>query len=293
MSLFFRHPDQVYAFWTSETPAKTFVNRDLLEKPQIDPIFNLSLSLAKTADIQIRFGGYRRALEATKRWKLTTDKSSSLWQKTELAIWIVSNCHRLPGVTERLLYAKSLVKAGLKLDKFGACFEEKYNPGALVRIVEKYKFYLAFENSVHCPDYITEKFWRNSIKAGLVPIVWGPTKQDVLDVAPPNSFIHAEDFQTPAELVERLNYLDKNYTAYMEYHKWRDTPAKDVPHEDYADSHEELLSKLCKRLVLEKHPRKTIPSISKLLYDTGYPDDKCLRKHNLYSMKEQDEAKRF
>ena len=282
----------MYVFWTKETPAKTVGFRHLLENPKVDSIFNLSMSVMKTADVQIRFGGYKKSLEMTKRWKLTTDKSSSLWQKTKLAVWAVSDCHKTPGATERLLYAKNLVKAGLKLDKFGGCFKNKQNSSSLVSLVQKHKFYLAFENSVHCPDYITEKFWRNSIKAGLVPIVWGPTKKDVLDVAPPHSFLHAEDFKSPQELVQRLNYLDKNYTAYMEYHKWRDTPVQDVPMEDSAVGHVEVLSMLCRRLVKEKHPRKTIPSISKLLYNTGYVDDKCLRK-NTYSAEERKDAADF
>jgi len=40
-------------------------------------------------------------------------------------------------------------------------------------------------------------------------------------VAPPNSYIHAEKFETPEELVGYLDYLDSNDTAYMEYHQWR------------------------------------------------------------------------
>ncbi|KAL9982593.1 hypothetical protein ACROYT_G004655 [Oculina patagonica] len=37
---------------------------------------------------------------------------------------------------------------------------------------QRHKFYLAFENSL-CVDYITEKYWRNSLERGLVPIVLG------------------------------------------------------------------------------------------------------------------------
>ena len=283
----------MYAFWTAETPAKTVHFKNLLNNPLVDPIFNLSMSLMRTADIQFRFGSHRSAVEATKRWKYTTDKSSSLWKKTKLAIWAVSNCHRLPGATERLLYAKSLVKAGLKLDKFGKCFQQKWDESRLITLVQHYKFYLAFENSLHCPDYVSEKFWRNSIKAGLVPIVWGPTKEDVLRVAPPNSFIHAEDYSSPKDLVNYLNYLDKNYTAYMEFHKWRDASPRTIANENYAVDHVELLSKLCQRLILEYHPPKSIPSISKLLYETNYPDNKCLREVNTYSEQEQKEATNF
>ena len=37
----------------------------------------------------------------------------------------------------------------------------------------QYKFYLAFENSFHCNDYLSEKFWRNALHEGAVPIVFG------------------------------------------------------------------------------------------------------------------------
>ena len=43
----------------------------------------------------------------------------------------------------------------------------------------KYKFYFAFENSIHCNDYLSEKFWRNSLAQGLVPVVYGPHPDDV------------------------------------------------------------------------------------------------------------------
>ena len=293
LQIFFRTSDQFYVFWTIETPAKTFVFKNLLENPKIDPIFNMSMSLMKTADVQITFGSHRRALETSKRLKFSTEKSSPLWKKSKLAVWAVSNCYRLPGATERLLYAKSLVKAGLKLDKYGKCFNALYNETKLTAIVQKYKFYLAFENSVHCPNYVTEKFWKNSLEAGLVPIVWGPTKQDVLDVAPPNSFIHADDFKRPRDLVKFIDYLDKNYTAYMEYHKWRDAPLYSVDEDNLASGYKELLSKLCKKIVVDNHKPKTIPSISKLLYKTGYPDNKCLRPFNMYTEKDEKESLNF
>ena len=53
-----------------------------------------------------------------------------------------------------------------------------------------------------------------------MPVVFGPLKQDVLDVAPIGSFIHSEDFDSARDLVEYLDYLDKNDTAYLEYHQW-------------------------------------------------------------------------
>ena len=63
--------------------------------------------------------------------------------------------------------------------------------------------------------------WYNSFYLGVVPIVWGGTKQDYLRLAPPKSFIHSEDFETPQELIHYLHYLNKNHTAYLEYFEWR------------------------------------------------------------------------
>ena len=40
-------------------------------------------------------------------------------------------------------------------------------------------------------------------------------------VAPPNSYIFAEDFENISDLVEYIDYLDKNDSAYLEYHDWR------------------------------------------------------------------------
>ena len=71
------------------------------------------------------------------------------------------------------------------------------------------KFYLAFENAYHCTDYISEKFWRNAFGSNLVPIVWGPHIDDIRAVAPPNSFIHAEEFETAQDIVDYINYLVK------------------------------------------------------------------------------------
>ena len=123
-----------------------------------------------------------------------------------------------------------MIADGLKLDGFGHCFDKVLSgsPWAIYmsdRInwgdFAKYKFYLAFENSIHCTDYLSEKFWRNSLRQGLVPVVSGAHRDDVKRMAPPNSYIHAEDFTSPKALVDYLSYLNSNDTAYLEYHAWR------------------------------------------------------------------------
>jgi len=82
---------------------------------------------------------------------------------------------------------------------------------------KEYLFYLSLENSI-CEDYITEKFW-NLLSAYIVPIVLDGNSHKFL--APEHSFINAHDFDSLDELVNYLNYLKSNSTAYAEYFEWK------------------------------------------------------------------------
>ena len=59
--------------------------------------------------------------------------------------------------------------------------------------------------------------------SGSVPIVAGPPREDYEAVAPKDSFIHVDDFDTLDKLAERINYLidPANNEEYMKYHAWR------------------------------------------------------------------------
>lgn len=93
-----------------------------------------------------------------------------------------------------------------------------------------YKFYLAFENS-NCRDYITEKFFKNSLGTNsedlnIVPIVMGGHPHDYKRVAPENSYIHVDQFRSPAELASYLKMLDANDELYNRFFEWKATPRK-------------------------------------------------------------------
>lgn len=107
----------------------------------------------------------------------------------------------------------------MPIDGYGRCFHNRVQD--ISGILKFYKFYLAFENSYHCKDYISEKFWAKPIRFGLVPIVWGAAAEDYEALAPRHSYILAERFNDTDELVKYLLYLDKNDTAYLEYFNWR------------------------------------------------------------------------
>lgn len=109
----------------------------------------------------------------------------------------------------------------MPIDGYGRCFRKRISNEDYSKIIDSYKFFLSFENSYHCKDYITEKFWVKPIQRGLVPVVWGSSGEDYEAVAPKSSYILAEAFNSTEELVKYLLYLDKNDTAYLEYLKWR------------------------------------------------------------------------
>ena len=51
----------------------------------------------------------------------------------------------------------------------------------------------------------------------------GARREDYEAVAPPNSFIHVDDFESPKSLAEYLRRLDANDTLYNEYFRWKGT----------------------------------------------------------------------
>nr|XP_020445006.1 alpha-(1,3)-fucosyltransferase 7-like [Monopterus albus] len=70
-------------------------------------------------------------------------------------------------------------------------------------------------------DYITEKLWRNAYQGGAVPVVLGPPISDYKDVAPPNSFIHVDEFASVRDLRKFLQELAKDKKSYAEYFSWK------------------------------------------------------------------------
>ena len=103
-------------------------------------------------------------------------------------VWMVSNCDATRGAVVRQQFVSNLVDNGLKLDGYGECFDNVLVDSPWMRtskttyhwgLFSKYKFYLAFENSIHCNGYISEKVWRNSLDQGIVPIIYGPHQDDV------------------------------------------------------------------------------------------------------------------
>lgn len=300
-----RNKKQYWISWMRESAAKGYQNLAAMQRndsliSKWDQSFNLTCSYRRDSDIFRPFENlqnffYRKLLDQTKfnaKTPLLKDIPSTYFRKlmqnkykygqnTNTA-WAVSNCGTTIGAKKRMTYAKEMIKMGLKLDAHGDCFTNtKFDRKTERRLLSKNKFYLAFENGIHCKDYISEKLWRNGFEDELVPITFGPTKSDILAVAPDNSFIHTDDFSNIEKLVNYIDYLDRNDTAYLEFHMWR-TQVPDLTDYDTKIRNAEatMLCNTCKKVNALKNngrPTKVVKSVSKWWW-FDMVDDECTGK---------------
>ncbi|CAG5078121.1 Oidioi.mRNA.OKI2018_I69.PAR.g8906.t1.cds [Oikopleura dioica] len=300
--LYNRNQDQYWVFFAREAASKNAGAGAAKMEGQWDRSFNLTSSYRLDSDVPRPYGDYNSALQDA-RYSYNKSQGKFIERISGEGImkiiqrlkqptgenhtaWLVSNCEETRGAVVRKEFTDRLVKHGLKLDGYGECYDnvlvdspwkkpsfdtDTYGP------FTKYKFYLAFENSIHCNDYMSEKFWRNSLNQFMVPIVYGPHPDDVKAVAPPNSYIHVEDYSSPHELVKYLDYLDRNMTAYMEYHSWRFAEA-DPDEPNASKNTERMYCGVCKEVKKRKNlgfPKKIIPSVASWWWMNVH-DDQCI-----------------
>uniref|UniRef100_H3BF13 Fucosyltransferase n=2 Tax=Latimeria chalumnae TaxID=7897 RepID=H3BF13_LATCH len=184
-----------------------------LESPNNSPnldfmnnLFNLTVSYRVDSDI---FSPYA-CLKFRKE-----QKNYTIPKKSKLVAWAVSNWN--PN-SVRVKYYQELKKY-INIDVYGRQ-HAKLSSSDTSSVISQYKFYLAFENSLHT-DYITEKLWRNSFTSGTVPVVIGPPRENYEKFVPSDSFIHINDFKSSEELAKHLKFLDQNEEEYMKYFAWR------------------------------------------------------------------------
>ncbi|OCT96185.1 hypothetical protein XELAEV_18013859mg [Xenopus laevis] len=168
-------------------------------------IFNWTMSYRVDSDIFMPYG----FLFSKKRAKIV------LPRKRKLVAWVISNWNE---DHERVQYYNEL-RNYVEIDVYGR-YGLDLKEDNIVKTVSEYKFYLAFENSLHT-DYITEKLWRNAFKSNAIPIVMGPSRYNYEMFIPRSSFIHVDDFSSPRKLAMYLKHLDKNIHLYRRYFTWK------------------------------------------------------------------------
>ncbi|CAI2729718.1 unnamed protein product [Schistosoma spindalis] len=222
------HQNQVWLAYHYEAPPHSRLNKLLGEK------INFTATYRLDSTIHLPYGKVIENLEYNQKLNdssgissISSINSNSIGNsfkprnisalKKKTVAWIVSNCH---PESPRNLYAYELSKY-ITVDIYGKCSQRKCQDSKCHKMLkEQYKFYLSFENSL-CQDYITEKFFRNALMNDVIPVVMGASIEEYKSVAPPNSFIHVDQFSSPRQLAEYLHYLDKNHTAFNEYFIWQ------------------------------------------------------------------------
>ncbi len=143
-----------------------------------------------------------------------------------LAAYIASN-----PVAYRDNYVAELMES-IRVDSLGRCLRNRHIEGfvqggwsqgawdAILEVLSRYKFYLAFENS-QTTDYVTERVF-HALVAGVVPVYMGaPNVRDFMPAE--KAVIVATDFDCASELANYLLHLDQNDSAYLEYLSWKNS----------------------------------------------------------------------
>ena len=94
----------------------------------------------------------------------------------------------------------------------------------------------------------------------MVPVVLGANFTGHSIIAPPHSYISADDFSSPKALAEYLSWLSGNPEEYLSYFWWKD-------YYDIVESAPHILCQLCKRLHRPQPP--TVIKDFKAFWETG------------------------
>ncbi|CAL8136832.1 unnamed protein product [Orchesella dallaii] len=217
----FRSVTQIWVWMEQESPIQAPKDLELFSG-----VFNWTMTYRNDSDVVHPYG---KIVPIETSPKNKSELNAFLVGKQKVAAAVISNCHTN---SKREVLIKKLKQEGISIDTFGNCGIPICPRGPRVlrngqnctesefweNLAKDYKFYLSFENAL-CKDYATEKLFR-TLELGLVPVVYGGA--DYQRIAPPNSFIDVESFETLSHFAEFLNNLNRNEEEYKKYFEWKE-----------------------------------------------------------------------
>nr|XP_002121315.1 alpha-(1,3)-fucosyltransferase 6-like isoform X1 [Ciona intestinalis] len=305
-----RKPHQVFAWWCHESPStvRHYWHKALTEH---NNFFNVTMHFRSDSDIisaMIPHTALDWYLHRVGRGKdsfvaelpRVTDDAQFENMFQELlkvkklgSAWVASDCAIVKHARERHEFVKRIKNEGkYPVEMYGKCGDKELplSNTKFFDFLRTFKFYFAFENTLDCKDYLTEKFWYNGLYAGLVPVVWGTSKETAERIAPPGSYIHAADFgNDPVRLADHLRMLESNDTAYKEYFQWWKQPGfypvykirepenpEDLVQDDMFDYEVNGYCHMCKliRQGWNKNHSQTVPNLNQNFF--GPESSTCL-----------------
>ncbi|XP_024935501.1 galactoside 3(4)-L-fucosyltransferase-like isoform X2 [Cephus cinctus] len=251
------HLLQRWVFLTDESPLHTFLygNQELTD---YNGLFNWSMSYRSDSDVPVPYG---RTIDRQVDVDLT-EFYDMFKKKNNLVAIMGSNCGGSNGRWNYVKHLKNLL--GDHLDIYGHCLQGNINacPGHFdndCTVLESYKFYLAFENS-NCKEYLTEKTFWHGYHKWAVPIIMGAAQSECEKLLPPKSYLHVEDFASPAVLATYLLYLHRHDDEYFTFHQWR-RHYKVINEHGYFGSASKHYCRLCEALHYNSPKAKTYQNL--------------------------------
>ena len=220
-----RKPHQKWVFYAYESPLNT------LFPEERRMMFNESFTYKRSSNIpNIQYEFRERDKERDPFDMSSVSVRNPYGHRKKVAAMVVS--HHCTAYSKRGEVI-GLLQQHVNVDVYGDCGHLKCNSSrgqsqintfaanaCFQFIRENYLFYLAFENAL-CEDYVTEKLFR-AIDLGMVPVVYGGlSSTDYSDVLPAHSYINIEDYNSPTQIAQTLQFLSDNPSEYMRYFEWK------------------------------------------------------------------------
>ncbi|XP_063391830.1 alpha-(1,3)-fucosyltransferase 7-like [Cydia fagiglandana] len=252
-----RKPYQRWIFWSDEPPIYTFPDdfpQNRYNFYKLANVFNWSMTYRSDSDVPIPYGRTIPLL-----YPILGDINSGRLKQL-VPYWALKQMEPLVAIVMshfieyRVRFVKHLQRF-LNVDVFGSCsvyvnqtFTDKC-PGRLAKdcpIIYKYLFYLVMENTI-CRQYISEKIFHNAYAKGAIPIIMGTPLEDCMNILPPNSFLHMDNFASVRDLAREIYAIRDNTSKLLSYHAWR-MHFETVEEHGYMGTRSLALCRLCEAL---------------------------------------------
>ncbi|XP_069741456.1 alpha-(1,3)-fucosyltransferase 11 isoform X2 [Narcine bancroftii] len=219
-----RHRRQAWALFHEESPMNNYV----LSHAAGIRLFNYTATFRRHSDYPLSLQWLPGLPYLLRPPNALAHKRQLRRQGRAAVLYLQSHCQ---VASDRDRYVRRLMDH-LQIDSYGQCLQNKELPSErlvdtltattedseFMDFISTYKFHLAMENAI-CDDYMTEKLWR-PMHLGVVPIYRGsPVVQDWMPNS--HSIILIDDFKSPKDLADYINFLDQNDEEYMKYLEYK------------------------------------------------------------------------
>ena len=214
-----RDKDQVFVLAVHDAFPRTQSERDPGMGMKWVDLFNWTMTYRFDSDIVYT---YANILERDNKTELVGKNYDRIFdEKVDKAVWFVSHC-KTKSMREH--YVRKM-QSVMDVDILGGCGLPPPCPKRSDDVAQcfddhamKYKYYLAFENTL-VEDYVTEKVFRWYNNDIIVVVRGGSNYSRIL---PPGTFVDAGDFASPVDLGNYLQLLARDKKRYTDILKKKD-----------------------------------------------------------------------